>query len=355
MVNLSIEDRQMLIALLQRLPELTTEVTRREILEYAGLRQLVPTIDLSPPTFVAVNQIVTRLSNYGRLTYEHEALGLFLNAVKSLVGLEDQEFISGLLIRYQMMTPLAPPARINEWRGGEGVEGLYEKIIGENTLRPISFLDQGLKVSRAVAYIKVISGTDRWSGTGFLISSELLITNNHVLPSADILPTCRFRFNYEETFEGEAKSFSEYKANVGGAFHTSEDLDYTIVSLAGRPGAEWGWLPLTPVAARKGERANIVQHPGGRPKEISFQNNYIEYVDDQVLQYVTSTQPGSSGSPVFDDSWRVVALHHAGGRILEPATQRRYFRNQGILITRILKDLPAELKARLAAQAAGLV
>jgi V8-like Glu-specific endopeptidase len=31
------------------------------------------------------------------------------------------------------------------------------------------------------------------------------------------------------------------------------------------------------------------------------------------VQYTTDTLPGSSGSPVFNDNWEVVALHHAGG------------------------------------------
>ncbi len=56
---------------------------------------------------------------------------------------------------------------------------------------------------------------------------------------------------------------------------------------------------------------------------------------------------GSSGSPVFNDDWEVVALHHAGGMLLEPETKRRYFRNEGILISAILDDLPEAIKERL--------
>ena len=44
---------------------------------------------------------------------------------------------------------------------------------------------------------------------------------------------------------------------------------------------------------------------------------------EQFLHYRTDTAPGSSGSPVFNDQWEVVALHHSGvpqrdeqGRIL---------------------------------------
>ena len=65
------------------------------------------------------------------------------------------------------------------------------------------------------------------------------------------------------------------------------------------------------------------------------------------MQYVTSTLNGSSGSPVFNDGWEVVALHHAGGNIPEPTTHRRYFRNEGILAQKILFDLPPKIREML--------
>jgi hypothetical protein len=47
----------------------------------------------------------------------------------------------------------------------------------------------------------------------------------------------------------------------------------------------------------------------------------------------------------------VVALHHAGGELPEPTTGRRHLRNQGILLNRILADLPADLKEKVKAGA----
>ncbi len=94
-------------------------------------------------------------------------------------------------------------------------------------------------------------------------------------------------------------------------------------------------------------RVNIIQHPMGRPKEISMQNNFVQYVGGNVVQYVTSTLPGSSGSPVFNDNWEVVALHHSGGNIPEPTTGKKYYRKEGIYIGSILADLPEELRQLL--------
>jgi V8-like Glu-specific endopeptidase len=344
MVNLTLEERKQLLALLQSLPEFADERSRREMLRTAGLQQLIPMIDMSGPTFIALNSIISYLCSYGRLTYENEALGLLLNTVKSQIGVEQQAFLDVLLLKYQMMVPSVHLAAIPEWQGQDTVASWLEKIVGENTLRPIAFLAQGLHVARSVAYISVRSGVQRWSGTGFLVAPDVFLTNNHVVPEADLLSDIVIRFNFEEDFQGKSQQPSEYQAKVGSFFQTNQELDYTLFQVEGNPGAHWGWIPLAPQVIRKGDRVNIIQHPSGQPKQISLQNNFVEYVGGPVVQYVTATLNGSSGSPVFNDNWEVIALHHAGGMLREPSTQRRYFRNEGILLTSILTDLPVDIR-----------
>jgi V8-like Glu-specific endopeptidase len=348
-VDLTIQDRQQLIALLQDIPELATERGRRQVLELADLKKLLPRIDLSDPPFTACNQIVSDLSAYGRLSYGPEALGVFLNGIKglNLVGEQQQDFLHHLLVKYNMMTPTVQSPGIDDWHGNRAEENIYEKIIGENTLRSIAFLAQGLKVARSIAYIGVNAPAGSWSGTGFLIAPDLLLTNHHVLSSSDILPYAIFRFNYEENFKGEAQPVSEYAAKAHGIFHTNPVIDYSIVQLAAEIGNTWGWLNLQARNVKRDDRVNIIQHPAGRPKQISLQNNLVEYVGGGVVQYITATLPGSSGSPVFNDYWEVVALHHAGGNLHEPTTHHMYYRNEGILISRILADLPADLRHQI--------
>ena len=53
-------------------------------------------------------------------------------------------------------------------------------------------------------------------------------------------------------------------------------------------------------------------------------------------------EPGSSGSPVFDKEWNVVALHHSGGWVTEPGVQdptHQFYRNEGILIDAVIAGL----------------
>ena len=59
-------------------------------------------------------------------------------------------------------------------------------------------------MSRAVAYLNV--GPGRWSGTGFLVSENLLLTNAHVVPQADLLEHTSVSFNYENDEAGAAQT-----------------------------------------------------------------------------------------------------------------------------------------------------
>ncbi|MBK7918080.1 MAG: trypsin-like peptidase domain-containing protein [Chloroflexi bacterium] len=66
----------------------------------------------------------------------------------------------------------------------------------------------------------------------------------------------------------------------------------------------------------------MIQHPGGHYKKISMQNNFVAFADARYLQYLTSTEPGSSGSPVFDNDFLVIGIHHSGGMLPEPGANR---------------------------------
>jgi V8-like Glu-specific endopeptidase len=69
----------------------------------------------------------------------------------------------------------------------------------------------------------------------------------------------------------------------------------------------------------------------------------VAFVSAGRVQYLTDTLPGSSGSPVFDTKWNIIALHHSGGWLTEPnaASKHTYYRNEGIAIDRIIEGLAA--------------
>src|SRR5690606_9332310 len=97
-----------------------------------------------------------------------------------------------------------------------------------------------------------------------------------------------------------------------------KNLDFTIVALGqrtdGREPREWGWNKLReePGLIVKGEAVTVIQHPNGEAKQIALRENLVIDLLEQFAHYRTDTSPGSSGSPVFNDQWEVVALHHSG-------------------------------------------
>jgi hypothetical protein len=344
MITLSAEDRRNLVSLLVGIPELGTADGRRALLDLAGLGSLASRVDLSGSAFVAANAIVSHLTAYGRVSLGQEALGLFLNTVQPLVGVEQRGFLATLLTRYSMMVPVSEQPALGSWRGADDAQAVEEKIIGANTLRPVAFLAKAWRASRAVAYLDV--GPGRWSGTGFLVSENLLVTNAHVVPGADLLEYTSVLFNYELDEAGVSQTPAAVRPRGAGHYWVNSQLDYAVLELADDPGKEWGWLTCVPDVPGVGERVNIIQHPGGQQKQVALQGNFVEYADETLLQYVTATLPGSSGSPVFSDRWEVCAIHHAGGALLEPATGRRHFRNEGIRLSRIREDLVPEISTR---------
>jgi V8-like Glu-specific endopeptidase len=219
----------------------------------------------------------------------------------------------------------------------EGLSTVTEKIIGTNNLRTIAVLEKMIQISRSVVHITI---PGMGMATGFMISPDVLMTNHHVFRSAEDARDAIIRFNYQIDLSGNFLPTDDYRWDIS-FFHTSDKLDYSIVKVMEKPGLKWGYMQLSPdETVNVQDDVFIIQHPGGEHKQIALSDNVVAYVDDSVVQYLTDTLPGSSGSPVLNDSVRVIALHHSGGWLPEPSTSSTYFRNEGIRISAILKDMP---------------
>lgn len=340
-VQLSQPDFQRLTRIVQNLPDFANVRDRRRLV--AGALEGVPQADTilarldldGSPMGVSV-EVVRFLAQFGRVAYDREALAVFLNTIQGFTGDEDRDFILELFQKYPLNVPASRNREIDNWKGTDSVADVKERIIGENTLRDIYILNLALEASKAVVHI----ATQTNLGTGFMIASDLLMTNNHVIDSRKVGEKSNFSFNYQLDINGKECPKQTTGTLTGGLFYTNEELDYTVVNLKDLP--DFGKpLILKRKLMRRDDRVAIIQHPGGYLKKISLQNNFVAYADNQVLQYTTSTEPGSSGSPVFDDDFQVVGIHHSGGRLIEPNTQRRYERNAGTSAIAILKDLQA--------------
>jgi endonuclease G, mitochondrial len=100
-----------------------------------------------------------------------------------------------------------------------------------------------------------------------------------------------------------------------------------------------------------GEYVTIVQHPSGLPKQVALRENQVVDLLPRFLHYETDTEPGSSGSPVFNDQWQVVALHHAS----VPRGNGRFI-NEGVRVSQIVQFVrEAGFADRLMAESARVV
>lgn len=343
-VQLSQPDFQRLTRIVQNLPDFANVRDRRDLLvgAFGGdpkANIILARLDLDGNPMSISVRVVSFLSQFGQVAYSKEALGVFLNYIQPFTGDEDTTFILELFQSYPLDTPASPNRIIDRWCGNSSVIDVNEKIIGEDTLRHVYILNLALEAAKAVVHLRVPKAEGGQSaGTGFMIASNLLMTNNHVIASWEQAEQTEYTFNYQLDINGKECEILTAQALSASTFHTNTELDYTVLSLRDVP--DFGSpLILKSKQIRRDDRLAIIQHPGGHLKKISMQNNFVAYADANMVQYTTSTLPGSSGSPVFDDEFKVVAIHHSGGMLLEPGTNQRYLRNAGTSIIAVLKDL----------------
>jgi endonuclease G len=229
---------------------------------------------------------------------------------------------------------------------------VLEKIIGSNDFLGIRYLEEGVAAARAVCRIAIgdESGPAGY-GTGSMVSPRLLLTNHHVLRSAETARFSTAEFNYQDGPDGQPLQARVFPLDPDTFFVNDEERDFALVAVAGREGdlAQYGLNRLIAAQGKAvvGDFVTIVQHPRGDKKQVALRENGIVGELELVLHYEADTEPGSSGSPVFNDQWEIVALHHASVQTAQPPERR--FLNEGIRASRILRFL-AEQRFDPAAQ-----
>ncbi|MEP3045224.1 MAG: serine protease [Hyphomicrobiales bacterium] len=214
--------------------------------------------------------------------------------------------------------------------------GELEAIYGRSNLQSPAWLERGLVAAKAV--VRVV--TPRKVGTGFLIGGNLVMTNNHVLSDIKDLSGTSIEANYERDAGGDLRKAARYKAQTEHFSTEPAPLDCTVFSVdplgigdGTPPLSEWGTLTLAAREPDRGEPLNIIQHPGGGVKMIAVTSNECLSSAPPHVTYLTDTQSGSSGAPVFDGDWNVLALHRAGDVPTKLQNGRFVRANQGVLIS----------------------
>lgn len=234
-------------------------------------------------------------------------------------------------------------------------EKLLEAIVNTADFVGTRYLDAGVAAARAVGRILVKDGNGRLlgHGTGSMISPDLMLTNHHVFDTAQAAASSHVEFNYQDGIDGKLLEVTTFGFDPDRFFLADEDLDFAIVAV--RASAEalapFGFNRLIESEGKAllGEFVTIVQHPRGEKKQVALRENRIVDGVPKFLHYTADTEPGSSGSPVFNDQWEVCALHHASVRAPEHP-EFGHVLNEGIRVCAILRkvkdsQLPPEQRA----------
>lgn len=345
--HLSAEERRALIDALCDTPQFASARERRVLVnhalgDYPAAARVLRWQEWDGSAMVVATELVQRLDGLEPIP-SVAALGLLTQAIEPMVGGAHQQSLVAMRRRHAWGADAAP-AGAETWNDDRTPGDLVrERIIGENTLRHVAYLQQALRAAGAVVRIDVHGFG---SGTGFLIAPDLMLTNNHVIPDAAKAASAEITFFYEFALDGSVRDGVSVRIADQGLLLTDAKRDVSVLRLAQPPSLDH-YPPLRPVLlepreGRPDPRVAIIQHPGGGLKKISLQNNLVCYSDRERLQYYTSTQAGSSGSPVFDDDFNIVAIHCGAVRNAEwqhdsaaraPVDPKRIeelqFRNQG--------------------------
>lgn len=382
-------ERQRMTGLIDYAINSMKEYEIRNILTNCQIPQgIIDLIDYHAGTHSVANNLMWKLERSGALhpSYQSHALGTFLAylAEHELVGFDaalemvilifkhhlilDQQREHELSSRFQVpLPPFADPSytnrrvtlsrlpehirnRLPASQVRERLESLYNWGV-RHYVDPQFFLG-GHQAINAVCRIEF---DKKGEGTGFLVAPDLVLTNYHVFKpegtSYDIhdrARRCQVRFGAKRDAEGSEEPGKLFKLHQNWIVDSSDGyaLDYLLLRLA-HPATDGIIAPvkIAPEAdiIYKDAFVNIIHHPLRGAMEVSLRCNKVVEVEPQRIYYLADTEDGSSGAPVFDDHWRVVALHRSGG---EKDASGRLLRksNAGIPINLIMNKIARYLQ-----------
>lgn len=256
----------------------------------------------------------------------------------------------------------------------EPTDFAFERTIGENDSVYSNFVTLILNAKKKVGRIVIKQDiTPLGKATGFMVAPNLLLTNWHVFKTVEAVGGSEIQFGYELDTNGNEISPVCFKLDSKTFFYSNQELDYCFVAvnpvdIDGKVNlSSIGYIFLDPSLGKLGmegkEELNIIHHPNGDYMQLSIRENLFTKITPISVWYESDTAPGSSGSPVFNDQWQIVALHHMGvakknengdyidkdGNVIPvingkiDSNKVVWIANEGIRISVILKDIISKL------------
>lgn len=327
-------------------------------------------------TRIAARKLITSLYNRGinNNNRAFNTLGSILEVLLSdEVGLDKASIIAAVIVRYKLIqddvllnelivnyqVPLllkesSDPKNYGpeiDWKEPTEELQLQSWFNSEPEFFDVGFLMRGIQQAVSVCRIETLNG--RALGTGFLIDKNLLLTNHHVLQEENSsletmnanVQNMLLRFGYFTAETGKTNNGQTFRLDQNQPvlqYSPTEKLDYALLRVEDKireaneiKKAECDF-ESSPI---KGMGLTILQHPKGESMKLAVTRDGITSILEQsgLVQYATKTAGGSSGSPCFNEDWKVVALHHA-----ERARSFGSIR-EGILLSSIYQEIKSHL------------
>lgn len=234
-----------------------------------------------------------------------------------------------------------------------------EKVFGDDSYKTYKWYMEG--ASRCEAVARIGADSTKGFGTGFILPGNglctdlgdelVLVTNAHVVSPA---------YEAEESLRPEEaiaifealdpkQEFSDLQVAWSSP---SRELDATVLRF-NRNDIE-RLMALTKTVKRypvskylpaidepPSQKIYVIGHPHGGTLQLSFQDNLlIDHDQTTKIHYRTPTDGGSSGSPVFNQQWQLIGLHHAGSEEMPCLNGKAgtYAANEGIWIQKIIAE-----------------
>ncbi len=226
---------------------------------------------------------------------------------QDMIGFDLESFGKVVLSRHQVALDAIPEAAFgaynNEFISTYSTQSIFARI------------------GRSVGRLDVATDTGVFPCTAFLVSDDLIMTNNHCVPGitendragATAIVGVQFVVGYVQ--EGVTEGTKRFLVDPAPV-ETSKPLDYTLLRiLRDTPGRDFGALQLAANTPHDNDPFWIIGHPMGEAQRISREKCRANApaLSDGKLLHTCDTMPGNSGSPVIDASTqRVIGLHHAG-------------------------------------------
>ena len=179
--------------------------------------------------------------------------------------------------------------------------------------------------------------SNAWAG------KQVFVTNNHVISQPRGHALALLPQQAEITFDVLDGGLDPKRYRVKELLWQSSvaELDTTVLRLDDSVEGAQTFVVAAEMPSRLNkDRIYVIGHPLGGELSFSFQDNVLIDFNDRRIHYRSPTEPGNSGSPIFNGDWELLGLHHAGSERMQRLDESgTYPANEGIPLPAIRKAL----------------